>query len=448
MIEDHLERLDIQLAEHYVEIKHYDRAIESIKIGLSNQPHHPRLHFLWGVVCYNLMRYEEAFNHLEEAAAYGYPLELVYEFQGYALMDAEEWQRAEYCFLQSLSINPENAEVHAYYAGLMLRLGYWDKGIQLMEEAVRLNPESTEVLRYQHYLELAKQEKREHITLQTLISNADNEFQTLCHLGFKEYYEGHFSKARQHFVRAFEMDPKNSYVLHMVKETSYLDHTLFKPLAWVRRLGGYIFILLYFTVVYFLAKSFYPKSIMWIDISFAAFFFYVIIAHIWVHAGHGIKSKGFERYVMDFFDVFITGEGKRLAAVPRSYDLSSLFLVTFFAGPLAQGLLLSVNSAWLGLSRKAIQSLVTWFGVILTAKVLLALLYYNSASWFLYCTLIPKAIEFMTLFFYHARFNEPYYIATCQGRLLPLTLSSYTVCVFSLALECVLYQSVANYWVK
>jgi tetratricopeptide (TPR) repeat protein len=239
-----------RLIEHYIQISRYDKAIELLNQGLSQNPHDAFYHYKFGLVYYLKREYVKAENHLQSAFTYGYNSEEVQALLGKVFTELEEWIEAEACFLEALRINPMDPNINTCYADLLMKVGKRERGLELLKEAERLNPNHPEVIRYRLYEQIAKNNNNgQMIMLEKYLNNESSQVNGLLQLGFSEYYRGNYRLAKEHFREAFLQDPTNPIILNNLRLAEWNSNPLIIPLALTDKIGGLPFALLYVIII-------------------------------------------------------------------------------------------------------------------------------------------------------------------------------------------------------
>lgn len=140
------------------------------------------------------------------------------------------YKDSEGFFLKSLEIDPQSPETLAEYGYLLLLCGYTEKADEIMNEAVRLDPEDSIVLHYKYYFEHANgRKKKEKEAVEQYVINSSDEVQKLVKIGLTEYKNNRFKSAKEHFRQAFLLEPTNEYILEILEELDEINHFVFFP---------------------------------------------------------------------------------------------------------------------------------------------------------------------------------------------------------------------------
>jgi tetratricopeptide (TPR) repeat protein len=217
----------------------YSKAIEVIEEGLKIEPEEGTLYYLYAICLFAIDDNDGAIDKLSVAYHLGDDRESVHSLLGDIFMEEERWVEAEQEYIQTLRINPQNAEVHASYALLMLKMNYDKKAELLMKEALRLEPENPEVIRINHFFELAKSNDKETVLqLQNYIQKADSEVAKELQLFIHTYHKKEIKQAQKHITQAYLLDPTNELLKGMLDDIEKQNHLLYRPLHFLSKFGG------------------------------------------------------------------------------------------------------------------------------------------------------------------------------------------------------------------
>lgn len=252
----HHQKQLIPMIDHYLDIKRYQQALDLIYEGLAEQPENSYLHYQAARALYHLDEYRQAEEHLHSAFKFGYsPVEIHY-LLGHIYSDQENWQLSERAYISALHVSPNNARVMASYGALLMKVGQWKHGREVMNEAQRLSPNDPEVLRHHIYYDIARNHNNSRIMhLEKYINRADNQVSALLQLGINDYYKGNYKSAKEHFREAYVKNPTDKNLLNNVRLLEYKANPLLFPITISDKIGGMPF--LWFWVV-ILLLSVYP----------------------------------------------------------------------------------------------------------------------------------------------------------------------------------------------
>jgi tetratricopeptide (TPR) repeat protein len=267
------------MIDHYIQIARYEKAIELINQGLSQNPENAYLQYKLGFVHYLQKRYVEAETNLQLAYTYGYNPEQVQVILGNVYTELEKWHEAEACYLEALRMDPMDASTHAYYAELLIKVGKRERGLELLKEAERLSPNHPEVIRYRLYEQIAgNNDNGQMIMLEKYLNHENNQVNGLLQLGFSEYYRGNYQLAKEHFREAFLLNPTNLSILNNLRLAEWKTNPLIFPLAMSDKIGGLPFVLLYIIIIMQCVGLIDPQSFIHLIWILIGVFIYVIFA--------------------------------------------------------------------------------------------------------------------------------------------------------------------------
>jgi len=252
-----------------MEVNHYldmGRAEQALEKGMKLLSHYPENGFLLYKIArchYLLDQYEQAIHFTREALRVGFAEEYCYFLLGVTYLESGKYVESEEAFLHALRHNPGDADSLAAYGYLMLLTGHEDKADRLLEEALRIDPENSNVLHYQLMFSVAKEKFDEQDQfLEQYVQVADSEKNKLIHMGMTELSRKNFKQAREYYRQAFLMDPTDARILEILKDLDEATHFLFFPQRLIMKLGGPIPVWLGFIVLMFVLN--------WLDWGVAA----------------------------------------------------------------------------------------------------------------------------------------------------------------------------------
>ncbi len=226
-------------ALHYLRLGRYQPALACLKELLSIASNNSYYHYLLAYCYYGLELYSEAINACQTALAMNYSEERIYDLLGEIYIAMREYCEAESALLTVLKLNPVHAEAMAAYGYLMFLTGHEKKALQLLDEALRLEPENDSVLHYNFIRYLAKDEVEQELQMiKRLMVVGDDEVKKLIWIGLKEYHSDNYRAAYESFRQAFLLDPTNKLLLEYLETSKRLTRPWMQPLLWVEKIGG------------------------------------------------------------------------------------------------------------------------------------------------------------------------------------------------------------------
>ncbi|BBI30886.1 tetratricopeptide repeat protein [Cohnella abietis] len=240
----------LPMIEHYLDIKRYDQAKVLVHEGLAESPEDAHLHFLAGRVYYLLDEYDQAEEHLRFAFRYGYDFVAVQYMFGHIYLEKEQWALSECAYLAALEKSPNNARLHAAYGALLIQTGEWKQGLHMLNQAEKLDPNDSEVLRHRLYYDIAGNHNNSNmITLEKYMRFEDDQTASLSQMGITEYYRGNYRAAREHFRQAYLSNPADKSLLRNVRLLENQANPLLFPISWSDKIGGMPFLWFWVTLL-------------------------------------------------------------------------------------------------------------------------------------------------------------------------------------------------------
>ncbi|MGE5577098.1 MAG: tetratricopeptide repeat protein [Syntrophothermus sp.] len=217
----------------------FEQAGKKLEQMLADSPNDGHLLYLMAICLYGSDRNEEALASCTEALNNGFSVERCNLLLGRIYVGLKKYVEAEECFLTALRVNPRNAEAIATYGFLMLKTGHDRKAAQLMDEALRLDPDNETVLHYNFYRHLAADKRDEQLQiLKRYLQTSDSEVRKLVKIGLSDWFRNDYKSARENFRQAYLLDPTNVDILSILQEVTRQSHILFLPHRLVAKIGG------------------------------------------------------------------------------------------------------------------------------------------------------------------------------------------------------------------
>lgn len=251
MIEESIFRdKEIANINHLFSIERYGEAKKHIENLFSLNPHDATAFYYMAVVYYYQGDMSEARAFCEQALLNGYDEETSYHFIGTTYDHQKKYREAEEAYLKALELNPESGEIHASYGYMMLKAGFEEKAIALLEAALRLDPESERINQYvlQYYFAKSATEKQLHY-IQKVMESGSSEMQKLLNLAIFHELKQEDKQAREYYRQAFLLDPTNEYLLYILDQYDEKVHPLFWAERIMKKLGGPAVIWVSFIVI-------------------------------------------------------------------------------------------------------------------------------------------------------------------------------------------------------
>ncbi|MEH7076546.1 tetratricopeptide repeat protein [Neobacillus drentensis] len=270
---------ETRIIQHYFELDRYEEAVPSIEKLFTNDPLDPDAFYYMAVVHFSKCDYESARKMCEQALYNGFDSVPCYYLIGQAYEEEGNFQGAEEAYLSALELEPENGDILASYGYLMVKVGFEDKALQLLEEARRVAPSSERVnqLILQYYF--AKSDQNQQLLyIQNVMESASSEIVVLVNLGFFHALKNEDKAAMEYFRQAFLQDPTNTDLLKILEEYNQLTHPLFFPQRVIKKAGGPAIIYTLFMVIAILL--FFLKQYL-VLLPFAAIYI-VLCIYTWI----------------------------------------------------------------------------------------------------------------------------------------------------------------------
>ena len=213
----------------YFDMKRYVQAQDAAKELLSADPNDEYALYMLGNCCYMLDKYDEAERFCKDVITSYLAVDTL-KLLGKIYRETKRYKNSEEFFLKSLELDPQRADTLAEYSYLLLICGYTKKANEVMQEALRLDPENSIVLHYNYYFEHTHgSKKQEKTSMEQYIVNSSDEVQKLLKIGMTEFKNSHFKSAKEYFRQAFLLEPTNEYILEMLEQLNEINHIIFFP---------------------------------------------------------------------------------------------------------------------------------------------------------------------------------------------------------------------------
>ncbi len=228
-----------QEAIHYFQIDKYDRALDCFFEALSQKPNDGEILFFISNCFYQLEKFQEAIDFCTQALSKDYEKATCNDLLGKIYMETNCFIDAQKCFIEALRINPNSAGTLAAYSCLLLKAGYPKKAKTLLNEALRLEPESYEVLHYCYFYFLVRNKKPAlKFTLQKYFEVANSDVDKLIKVGYAKYFAGDYKSVKEAIRQAFLLDPTNKYINEFIKVVEWNGSIALLPQRIIDKVGG------------------------------------------------------------------------------------------------------------------------------------------------------------------------------------------------------------------
>lgn len=239
-MEDELfEEKELTTVKYLFSINKFEEAEKHILNILKVNPTRPEALYGMGVVQGTRQNYEKARSFAQQAMINGHDEAVCHYFMGLTYDEEEKYPEAEQEYLEGLRHDPEDVDLHAEYASLMLRTGFREKGLALLDKAIEMDPLNGNVYEVliQHGMASADQEKQRN-AITSLMESGQSEVLKLMYLGNHHVYRKEYKEAKEYFVQAFLMNPTNKELREVVEVYDEFTHPLFWPTRLFEKLGG------------------------------------------------------------------------------------------------------------------------------------------------------------------------------------------------------------------
>ena len=244
----------LELARHYLDLGRPEQALDALQRG-DIDPEAPELFQLRACALFDSGRNSDAATAAREGLA-GLPESIdLLETLALAELQLGHQKEAERAIDQALKISPWNEVLHAQRALILARNEEFMKARTALEEAVRLNPESTHVLQVRAQVEVLAESDDAESAIEDLLS-VDPE-NRVGHILKGDLAAGRqkFGAAVKHYGTAARLDPSDSGVTEAVREARVGAHPLLAPVRPMWRLGRWRSYFLYITLLVLLAAA-------------------------------------------------------------------------------------------------------------------------------------------------------------------------------------------------
>jgi len=198
---------------------------------------------------------------------------------GHIYAEKEQWVLAERAYLAALEECPNSARLHAAYGALLIRTGEWKHGLRMLNQAERLDPHDSEVLRHRLYYNIARNDNNSNMmTLEKYMRFEDDQASSLTQMGIAEYYRGNYRAAKEHFRQAYLSNPANRSLLRNVRLLEFQANPLLFPISWSDKIGGLPFLWFWVAMLVLLLYPYNEKFLSWGITGFILLSVYIYLA--------------------------------------------------------------------------------------------------------------------------------------------------------------------------
>jgi len=254
--------VQVQEIEYYLEIEKFTQAKKAIEKLLPETPDNGLLLYYYAFCLYCLEENEVAEEALFESIRLGFRNVDSTYLLGRIRLQCNNFQSAEEAFLEALEMDPQSVPVMSSYALLMFRTGHQKKALNILDQALRLDPSNEVALSVRFIYLLAYGSKN--IQLEMLadtLQGAGTETRKLLNIGLYELHHNKLKDAKEAFRQAYLQDPTNTDLLEALDELQMRTSLLFLPNNIIQKLGGPAFFWICTAFIALIGKLFLPDMI-------------------------------------------------------------------------------------------------------------------------------------------------------------------------------------------
>lgn len=225
----------------YIGKQSYKEAIEEINKALITEPNRAYYFYLKGYCFSRLGNYFRTISLCKQALEGGVQADECYLLIGQSYECMDWFQDAEDNFLLGLRINPNNSEIKAAYAYLLLKNGYVCDAYSFIVEAIKSDPENCIVNHYVVYFYLHKGSSNfeKYSLIKDFVENSSNEILRYIKAGKFDIEKQRYRSAMDNFEKAYLLDPENEAVADSLDELRLKIKVVYKPLLIIDIVGGW-----------------------------------------------------------------------------------------------------------------------------------------------------------------------------------------------------------------
>jgi tetratricopeptide (TPR) repeat protein len=234
MSDDALMAQSLGLARHHINTGRAEKALAVLADGPADLALSLDGWFLRTLALYRLERYEQAIAAAERGLAVDPEAPGLLHLAGLAYMQRSDLASAERSYLAALRLDPTDADIFCSYARLCALGGQLDKARRLLDEAARLEPEATEILRVRWSIAHLAGDRQEEARLSgqlLALAPEDPQAHVMASLS-----RGPRAAAR-HLGQAARLDPGDTDNVEAARAARLIHHPLMWPLWPMLRLG-------------------------------------------------------------------------------------------------------------------------------------------------------------------------------------------------------------------
>lgn len=225
----------------YIGKQSYKEAIEEIDKAFITEPNRAYYFYLKGYCFSRLGNYLRTISLCKQALDGGIQAEECYLLIGQSYECMDWFEDAESNFLLGLKINPNNSEIKAAYAYLLLKNGYVCDAYSFIVDAIKSDPENCIVNHYVLYFYLNKESSNfeKYSLIKNFVEDSSNEILKYIKAGKLDIGKQRYKAAIDNFEKAYILDSQNEAVADSLDELRLKVNILYKPLLIIDTIGGW-----------------------------------------------------------------------------------------------------------------------------------------------------------------------------------------------------------------
>lgn len=230
---------ELLIIDNYIKMERFSQALDRLANLLEEKISDSYLIFLYAYCLYMLNRYDEALSSCKDAFENGYNEEKCYYLIGRIYIEMNQYEEAEKFLISALEVNPNEPEVLASYGYLMMLRGKNYRALELINEALRIDPENLTALHYKFYYYLCMDDTNgiKSSVIEKYFSHASNDSDRFLKAGLLDYHSYKYDSAESNFIQAFQLDPTNKFILKMLERVKQKPRFFFH---WKRLIKKFI----------------------------------------------------------------------------------------------------------------------------------------------------------------------------------------------------------------
>ncbi len=119
----------------------FEQAIQQFRLALTHQPHHAPSHIELGILLCRKQEYRQAVKHFLQAREYGSESYKLSALMGYAYERLKNWQEAERCYQQAITLSPNLIDVRLRLADLLEQQAKRQEAAKVIKDILAIKPD-------------------------------------------------------------------------------------------------------------------------------------------------------------------------------------------------------------------------------------------------------------------------------------------------------------------